>query len=175
MTDNREPTMQEIIEKMKKDLKTLYDCVSMECDAIRALHDSLLALDNSPGSDAIPESCKKNDPCQCDSCHCSCKDRWSTIESVEEIRKVIYVRDKNHAPIGCVVTVAIISDDPEVRLGWSLCHKEDQFTKKEAQRIAFLRAVGGLPFGHLPKVLTDAAMDIIDRTHRTVERKRGSL
>lgn len=60
-----------------------------------------------------------------------------------------YVRDKDGKPIGCVVGL-----DTEHHIGWSLCGKNDIFTKKMARTIAWGRVTHGTKKDVPRKMLT---------------------
>ena len=59
---------------------------------------------------------------------------------MDEDKRIVYLRNEDRTPFGCVVGL------DKRHIGYSLCHKNDRFNKKEAKELAEKRARLGVDF-----------------------------
>jgi hypothetical protein len=73
-------------------------------------------------------------------CHTPSKDE--PIVEPETRTFIQYYRDRKGRPRGCVVCIADPAQEPDTdRYGWSLCRKDDTFTRDRGRWIAIQRAL----------------------------------
>lgn len=74
--------------------------------------------------------------------------------------RIKYLRDNNQHPYGVFICCDVIGEE---FVGWSLCDKHDQFTKKKAVQIAKERlvSVSSVDFSTVPKSIVNQFKDWI--------------
>ena len=89
--------------------------------------------------------------------------RYLKVPRYQEVEKIdggLFIRESYH-PIGCVVTDVV---DGEVKVGWSLCHPNDTYSKKAARDMA----VRKLGIKHVHPRLARLAQSLVEKTERWV-------